>query len=191
MFEIESKAFIPTKELKRIIKLANKKFKFIKEEIKTDIYYSNQKKIIRIRKLNTLEKIVTFKKKILDNNNTVEINKEIEFKIDSINNFLTLIKELKFKKLYKKIKKSLIYQTNNLNVEINEIKNLGFFLEIEKIINNQNDIDLAKKEIDNIIKQFGLKENIETRPYSELLSLANQSKNNSLELELKVEITSP
>ncbi|MCD2419243.1 class IV adenylate cyclase, partial [Borreliella burgdorferi] len=143
---------------------------------KTDIYYSNQKKIIRIRKLNTLEKIVTFKKKILDNNHTVEINKEIEFKIDSINNFLTLIKELKFKKLYKKIKKSLIYQTNNLNVEINEIKNLGFFLEIEKIINNQNDIDLAKKEIDNIINQFGLKENIETRSYSELLSLANQSK---------------
>ncbi|PRQ92406.1 class IV adenylate cyclase [Borreliella burgdorferi] len=176
MFEIESKAFIPPKELKRIIKLANKKFKFIKEEIKTDIYYSNQKKIIRIRKLNTLEKIVTFKKKILDNNHTVEINKEIEFKIDSINNFLTLIKELKFKKLYKKIKKSLIYQTNNLNIEINEIKNLGFFLEIEKIINNQNDIDLAKKEIDNMISQFGLKENIETRPYSELLSLANQSK---------------
>lgn len=176
MFEIESKAFIPPKELKRIIKLANKKFKFIKEEIKTDIYYSNQKKIIRIRKLNTLEKIVTFKKKILDNNHTVEINKEIEFKIDSINNFLTLIKELKFKKLYKKIKKSLIYQTNNLNVEINEIKNLGFFLEIEKMINNQNDIDLAKKEIDNMINQFGLKENIETRPYSELLSLANQSK---------------
>ncbi|APS98895.1 adenylyl cyclase [Borreliella mayonii] len=176
MFEIESKAFIPPKELKRIVNLANKKFKFIKEEIKTDIYYSNQKKIIRIRKLNNLEKIVTFKKKILDNNNTIEINKEVEFKIDSINNFLILIKELKFKKLYKKIKKSLIYQTNNLNVEINEIKNLGFFLEIEKIINNQNDIDLAKKEIDNIINQFGLKENLETRPYSELLSLANQSK---------------
>ncbi|WNY63155.1 class IV adenylate cyclase [Borreliella carolinensis] len=176
MFEIESKAFIPPKELKRIIKLANKKFKFIKEEIKTDIYYSNKKKIIRIRKLNTLEKIVTFKKKILDNNNAIEINKEIEFKIDSMNNFLTLIKELKFKKLYKKIKKSLIYQTNNLNVEINEIKNLGFFLEIEKIINNQNDIDSAKKEIDNIIDQFRLKENLEIRPYSELLSLANQSK---------------
>ncbi|WKD01040.1 class IV adenylate cyclase [Borreliella americana] len=177
MFEIESKAFIPPKELKRIIKLANKKFKFIKEEIKTDIYYSNQKKIIRIRKLNTLEKIVTFKKKILDNNNNnIEINKEIEFKIDSINNFLILIKELKFKKLYKKLKKSLIYQANNLNIEINEIKNLGFFLEIEKIIKNQNDIDLAKKEIDNIINQFGLKKNLETRPYSELLSLANQSK---------------
>ncbi|WP_301409810.1 class IV adenylate cyclase [Borreliella tanukii] len=176
MFEVESKVFIPPKELKRIIKLANKKFKFIKEEIKTDIYYSNQKKIIRIRKLNTLEKIVTFKKKILDNNNTIEINKEIEFKIDSINNFLILMKELKFKKLYKKIKKSLIYQTNNLNVEINEIKNLGFFLEIEKIINDQNDIDLAKKEIGNIINQFGLKENIETRSYFELLSLANQSK---------------
>ncbi|WNZ73843.1 class IV adenylate cyclase [Borreliella garinii] len=176
MFEIESKAFIPQKELKRIIKLANKKFKFIKEEIKTDIYYSNLKKIIRIRKLNTLEKIVTFKKKILDNNNVIEINKEVEFKIDNINNFLILIKELEFKKLYKKIKKSLVYQTNNLNVEINEIKHLGFFLEIEKIINNQNDIDLAKKEIHNIINQFGLKKNIETRSYFELLSLTNQSK---------------
>nr|WP_267510445.1 class IV adenylate cyclase [Borreliella afzelii] len=152
MFEIESKAFIPPKELKRIIKLANKKFKFIKEEIKADIYYSNSKKIIRIRKLNTLEKIVTFKKKILDKNNAIEINKEVEFKI------------------------SLIYQTNNLNVEINEVKNLGFFLEIEKIINNQNDIDLAKKEINNIINQFGLKENLETRSYFELLSSTNQSK---------------
>ncbi len=147
MFEIESKAFIPPKELKRIIKLANKKFKFIKEEIKTDIYYSNP-----------------------------EINKEVEFKIDNVNNFLILLKELKFKKLYKKIKKSLIYQTNNLNVEINEVKNLGFFLEIEKIINNQNDIDLAKKEINNIINQFGLKENLETRSYFELLSSTNQSK---------------
>ncbi|ABH01995.1 class IV adenylate cyclase [Borreliella afzelii] len=176
MFEIESKAFIPPKELKRIIKLANKKFKFIKEEIKTDIYYSNPKKIIRIRKLNTLEKIVTFKKKILDKNNAIEINKEVEFKIDNVNNFLILLKELKFKKLYKKIKKSLIYQTNNLNVEINEVKNLGFFLEIEKIINNQNDIDLAKKEINNIINQFGLKENLETRSYFELLSSTNQSK---------------
>ncbi|SCW26652.1 class IV adenylate cyclase [Borreliella japonica] len=176
MFEIESKSFIPPKELKRIIKLANEKFKFIKEEIKTDIYYSNHKKIIRIRKLNTLEKIVTFKKKILDNSNTIEINKEVEFKIDNVNNFLILMKELKFKKLYKKIKKSLIYQTNNLNVEINEIKNLGFFLEIEKITNNQNDTDLAKKEIDSIINQFGLKENLETRPYFELLSLANQGK---------------
>nr|WP_267506440.1 class IV adenylate cyclase [Borreliella afzelii] len=176
MFEIESKAFIPPKELKRIIKLANKKFKFIKEEIKADIYYSNSKKIIRIRKLNTLEKIVTFKKKILDKNNAIEINKEVEFKIDNVNNFLILLKELKFKKLYKKIKKSLIYQTNNLNVEINEVKNLGFFLEIEKIINNQNDIDLAKKEINNIINQFGLKENLETRSYFELLSSINQSK---------------
>ncbi|MBB6042705.1 class IV adenylate cyclase [Borreliella yangtzensis] len=176
MFEVESKAFIPQKELKRIIKLANKKFKFIKEEIKTDIYYSNLKKIIRIRKLNTLEKIVTFKKKIIDNNNTIEINKEVEFKIDNINNFLILMKELKFKKLYKKIKKSLIYHINNLNVEINEIKNLGFFLEIEKIVTNQNDIDLAKREIASIINQLGLKENLETRSYFELLSLANQSK---------------
>ncbi len=63
MFEIESKAFIPTKELKRIIKLANKKFKFIKEEIKTDIYYSNQKKIIRIRKLKYSRKNCHIQKK--------------------------------------------------------------------------------------------------------------------------------
>ncbi len=72
------------------------------------------------------------KKKILDNNNAIEINKEVEFKIDNINNFLILIKELEFKKLYKKIKKSLVYQTNNLNVEINEIKNLGFFFRNRK-----------------------------------------------------------
>ena len=120
MLEIESKAFIPKNEIKRILKLANQKFKFIKEELKDDIYYHNTKKTIRIRKFNTSTEIVTFKTKYLDSD--IEINKEIEFRVDNINNFVLMLKEMDFKILYKKTKKSLIYKKENLTIEINEIK---------------------------------------------------------------------
>ncbi|AHH03725.1 Adenylate cyclase [Borrelia nietonii YOR] len=173
MFEIELKAFIPKNELKKILKLANQKFKFIKEEIKNDTYYSNTEKIIRIRKFNTSEEIVTFKIQSLEND--IEINREIEFKVDQINNFIFFLEEMNFKILYKKIKKSLIYQKGNLNIEINDIENLGFYLEIEKIIYDKNELSLAKTEIYETIKEFKLQNNIEKKSYFELI-LANQFK---------------
>ncbi|BCR21317.1 class IV adenylate cyclase [Borrelia miyamotoi] len=173
MFEIELKAFIPPHKIKEILKLANQKFKFIKEAIKEDTYYFNKEKIIRIRKLNDSEEIVTFKIKSLENE--IEINKEIEFKVDHIRNFISFLEQMDFKILYKKIKKSLIYKKRNLNIEINEIENLGFFLEVEKIIYNKNKLSLAKIEIHEIIKEFKLQENIEKKSYFELI-LANQAK---------------
>ncbi|AHH12751.1 Adenylate cyclase [Borrelia hermsii YBT] len=173
MFEIELKAFIPKNELKKILKLANQKFKFIKEEIKNDTYYSNTEKIIRIRKFNTSEEIVTFKIQSLEND--IEINREIEFKVDQISNFISFLEEMNFKILYKKIKKSLIYQKGNLNIEINDIENLGFYLEIEKIIYDKNELSLAKTEIYETIKEFKLQNNIEKKSYFELI-LANQFK---------------
>ncbi|AAX17221.1 class IV adenylate cyclase [Borrelia hermsii] len=173
MFEIELKAFIPKNKLKKILKLANQKFKFIKEEIKNDTYYSNTEKIIRIRKFNTSEEIVTFKIQSLEND--IEINREIEFKVDQINNFIFFLEEMNFKILYKKIKKSLIYQKGNLNIEINDIENLGFYLEIEKIIYDKNELSLAKTEIYETIKEFKLQNNIEKKSYFELI-LANQFK---------------
>ncbi|ACH94946.1 class IV adenylate cyclase [Borrelia recurrentis] len=168
MFEVELKAFIPKNRVKKIVKLANQKFQFIKEEIKNDIYYFNSKKIIRIRESNISKKIITFKIKSLEKD--IEINKEIEFKVDKIDNFISFIKELDFKILYKKIKKSLIYKKDNLNIEVNEIQNLGFFLEIEKIIDNKNELNLAKQEIYKTIQDFKLQNNIEKKSYFELLS---------------------
>ncbi|AHH10918.1 class IV adenylate cyclase [Borrelia coriaceae] len=173
MFEIELKAFIPKNKLKEILELANQKFKFIKEETKNDTYYCNKEKIIRIRKFNTSKEIVTFKIKSLEDN--IEINKEIEFQVDRIDNFISFLEEMDFKILCKKIKKSMIYKKNTLNIEINEIENLGFFLEIEKIIYDQNELNLAKKEIHETIKEFNLQNNIEKKSYFELI-LANQSK---------------
>ncbi|AHH08690.1 class IV adenylate cyclase [Borrelia anserina] len=173
MFEIESKACIPKNKIKKILKIANQKFKFIKKEIKDDTYYCNTEKVIRIRKSNIAEAIVTFKIKSLES--YIEINKEIEFKVDQINNFISFLEEMDFKILYKKIKKSLIYKKENLNIEINLIKNLGFFLEIEKIIHDKNELSLAKKEIYETIKEFKLQNNIEKKSYFELI-LANQLK---------------
>ena len=173
MFEVELKAFIPPQKIKRILKLVNEKFKFIKEEIKEDIYYSNKEKLIRIRKFNTSEKIITFKVKSLEKD--IEINKEIEFKVDNTDNFVYFLEQIDFTILYKKIKKSLIYKKRNINIEINEVENLGSFLEIEKIIYDKNKLSSAKTEIYAIIKELKLQNNIEKKPYFELI-LADQIK---------------
>ncbi|UER67868.1 class IV adenylate cyclase [Borrelia sp. BU AG58] len=167
MLEIESKAFIPKGKVKRILKLANQKFKFIKKELKEDVYYCNKKKTIRIRKFNSLTDVVTFKTKYLDND--TEVNKEIEFRVDNTNDFVRLLEEMEFKILYKKIKKSIVYKKENLTIEINEIENLGFFLEVEKIIKNRSELALAKAEIHEIIEDFQLENNIEKKSYFELL----------------------
>ncbi|UGQ17494.1 class IV adenylate cyclase [Borrelia sp. RT1S] len=168
MLEIESKAFIPKGEIKKILKLANRKFKFIREELKEDVYYCNTKQTIRIRKFNSSTDIVTFKNKLLDSD--IEINKEIEFGIDNANAFILLLEEMKFKLLYKKNKKSLIYRKEDLTIEINEIENLGFFLEVEKIIKDKSELALAKTEIYEIMEDLQLKNNIEKKSYFELLS---------------------
>ncbi len=173
MIEVEAKVKLNNVEearrkLKKIVRL-------IKKEKKSDDYYSlahskkYPKKSLRIRKRENHYEI-NFKQK-LSYIKGVHAKIESEFNVSDIKNFLKLIKDFGFKKWLTKYKTSEIYRIkNNFNVELNHVKSLGWFLEIEYLVKNENQIPKARKEILEIMKKLNISPNqIRKEGYTKML----------------------
>ena len=161
MIEVEAK--IKIQNPKEFRKLVNQLGKLIEKEEKIDDYYTLQKnksyprKSLRIRKKNGIHEI-NFKERI-SYKNGIHAKNEQEFQVTDINNFLALIADFGFKKWLTKIKHSEIYELkNNFHIEINHVKSLGWFLEIE-YLTEKNKIEKARKEIQKIIKKLSIEKN--------------------------------
>ncbi|MDO8460569.1 MAG: class IV adenylate cyclase [Nanoarchaeota archaeon] len=148
--------------------------KFIGIEKKIDDYYTLEelshypKKSLRIRKRKGQYE-VNFKQK-LSYINGAHAKKEYEFIIPDIKDFLDLIKEFGFKKWLHKEKISEVYEIKkNFHIEINHVKNLGWYLEIEYLA-TPSEIKEGRKEIDKIINKLGItNEPIIKQGYTKLL----------------------
>ncbi len=160
MIEVEAKAKIknPDEIRKKISEIA----KFVEKVEKLDDYYSLEsgknynKKSLRVRKTNG-EYQINFKQKI-SYIKGVHAKKETEFKVSDIKNFLELIKDFGFKKWLTKHKLSEVYEIKkNFHIEINYVKKLGWFVEIEYLSNLSN-IKKARSEVLAIAKKLGIKE---------------------------------
>lgn len=169
-FEIEAKTKI--KDLKAIKKSLKKFAIYHKKEIKIDSYYTLEnykkaypKKSLRIRKKGN-NRIVNFKHWI-DYKNGIHIKKEIEFTTANFKKFLSLLKEFGFKKWITKTKECYIYKYRKSTIELNKVKNLGWFIEIEYLC-SKNEIPKAIREIKSISKKLNLK-NFEEKGYTKQL----------------------
>jgi predicted adenylyl cyclase CyaB len=159
MIEVEAKAKIINPERFRI--LAQKIGHYKGKERKIDDYYtlenpkSYPKKSLRIRKKSSSHE-VNFKHTIFYENG-VHAKKETEFKISDIEGFVKLIHEFGFKKWLTKEKYTELYEIKkNLHIELNHVKNLGWFIEVEFLSNLKN-VQKAKKEVLEIMKKLGIK----------------------------------
>ncbi len=159
MIEVEAKIRIlnPDEIRKKIRAIA----KFSEKIKKADTYYTMEdlkgfpKKSLRVRKVNSHYKI-NFKSK-LSYLKGVHAKKEVEFSVSDIENFFELIKEFGFRKWLVKEKVSEIYKLKeNFHVELNNVKNLGWFLEIEYLV-KQNEVKKARAEVLSIMKKLGVK----------------------------------
>jgi len=173
MIEVEAKIKISNpKELReRISKITT----YRKKEVKIDHYYTLDKnkykyptKSIRVRKINNYYKI-NFKQK-LSYVKGVYAKDEREFEVTDIKNFLNLIKDFGFRLWLIKEKYSESYEIKkNFHIELNNVKNLGWFVEIEYLTDKKN-IEKARKKIQEIIKRLSLeKEEIIKEGYTKLL----------------------
>ncbi|MDO8508103.1 MAG: class IV adenylate cyclase [Nanoarchaeota archaeon] len=161
MIEVEGKVKIsdPAFFREKIKKLA----KFKKKEIKIDDYYTLEnlnhypKKSLRIRKKGSIYEI-NFKQS-LSFKNGIHAKDEHEFTLKSINPFLNLIKEFGFKHWLKKEKITELFEiSKNFHIELNHVKELGWFLEIE-YLSSKDQINSARMQVSNIIKKLGIKQN--------------------------------
>ncbi|MFH1377055.1 MAG: class IV adenylate cyclase [Candidatus Woesearchaeota archaeon] len=163
--EVETKAIVkdPGDMRKRIRKIAN----FTKKEKRGDDYFAIKqkgypKKAFRIRNTKTTH-VVNFKKRLKEYyDDYIVVKQEFEFELtdkEQMENFLALLKDLKFEEWIKKLKTSESYKhkkDKRLIIELNKVKHLGYFLEIEYLC-QEKEMKKAKKKIMGALKELGVK----------------------------------
>jgi len=156
MIEIEAKVKLVKDDLPRLKEQLEDDFKFIKHVKKIDFYYDVGKKIsVRIRHIGN-QKILTIKEK--ERGEGIEKNIELEWGIKSLDKLIT---SAGIKPKWYKEKSSEIYSGRGVSIELNEIKHLGFYLEIEAT---------SKAKLIETFKELGFNQKqFEKKYYLELL----------------------
>ncbi len=169
--EVEAKVRVDNiKEVERKIK---KIAKFIKKHKIEDTYYTFKtvngypEERFRIRKTDG-KYVINFKRR-KDLPFDIQAKEEFEFQIRDKKVFEEFLKEFNFKQFVHKIKESKIYRYKDINIEVNNVKHLGYFLEIE-ILCPKNKVREAKQKINRVLKLLKIKPSqIERRGYTRML----------------------
>ena len=102
----------------------------------------------------------------------VEINIENEFGVTDPDLFIQLMEKMGFEVYVEKEKTGFLFKDSDYSIELMKIRGLGDFVEIEKILQNpdNNEIAASERGIRKILKEIGIKEEkIEPRYYIEML----------------------
>lgn len=174
MIEVESKVFINPSRVEEIRAKIKKIGKYSGKELKVDDYYTLEsfekypEKSFRIRKVDGYY-IVNYKHPI-SYKNGVHAKNEVEFKTENVKDFLKTIKNLGFRKFIRKEKRCEIYKIEkNFQIELNNVKNLGWFVEIEYLTNAVG-VDKARDRVVRAFRELGFGEkDIVKRGYTKLL----------------------
>jgi predicted adenylyl cyclase CyaB len=161
---------------KRIKEIATPKSKGTKK----DDYFAIQKhgfpkKAFRIRALKDKYE-VCFKKKVKDlYDEDVVVKQEFEFTLkgkEEVEDLLALFIDLGFTEWVKKIKRNETYKykkNKTLSIEINHVKNLGYFMEMEYLC-QRKDAKKGKALIRKVLKELEIDPNqIDNTGYTKML----------------------
>jgi len=183
-FEVESKSRI-TNYL--ILKSKIKQLGvFVKKTVKNDDYYAlfpNNKvsnyplKAFRVRYDKSDGSYTINFKKLLKkvSSKEVVVKEEYEFIISDkhgLNNFFSLIKDLGFSKWITKTKTSEVYEHRKfrgVHLELNRVKGLGDFLEVELLVNKKSEILGAKRKVLSVLKELGVIDDVNNTGYTKML----------------------
>jgi len=180
--EVETKAQIPDSEVKKLREKIKKIAAFEKKGKKEDDYFAIKrplggypKKAFRIRASKD-EFEVNFKKWLKKHwTNDVVIKQEFEFKLrgrEQVSDLLALFKDLGFSEWVKKIKTNETYKWNKdqkVSIELNNVKHLGWFMEIERL-SKLSEIESARNKIREILRQLEIPANwIDNTGYTKML----------------------
>jgi len=177
--EVETKIRVknPAELRKKIQKIA----KFEKKENRSDDYFALKRKIrkhgypkkaFRIRhKPDKYE--INFKKRLYKYwDDYIVVKEEFEFETKNPDEFLALMFDLGFKQWIKKFKTSESYthkKDKRIIIEINKVKHLGYFMEIEYLC-QPHEMKMAKRKIMNVLKELGIeKKDVDNVGYTKRL----------------------
>ncbi|MAG01832.1 class IV adenylate cyclase [Candidatus Pacearchaeota archaeon] len=179
--EVETKVKIPSDEVAGLRDRIKKIARFKKKGQKVDDYFAicfndkYPKKAFRIRAMkDTFE--ITFKKWLRRYwTKEVVVKQEYEFKLKGkkeVENLLELFRDLGFEEWVRKTKRNetYVYKKNDrINIEINYVKHLGYFMEIEYLA-TKSEMKSARNNIMRVLKELGIpKKWINNKGYTKML----------------------
>jgi predicted adenylyl cyclase CyaB len=181
--EVETKVKIPDSEVKKLRDKIKQIAKFEKKGRKADDYFavrriiksSYPKKAFRIRATKD-EFEVNFKKWLRKLwTKDIVVKQEFEFKLkgkEEVEDLLALFKDLGFSEWVKKIKYNETYKYKKdprASIEINNVKHLGWFMEIE-YLSQPHEVDKAKKRIEEVLDDLKINRDwIDNTGYTKML----------------------
>jgi adenylate cyclase, class 2 len=181
--EVETKIKLDDSEVSQLRDKIKKIAKFTKGGKKVDDYFAIRRKIrsiypkkaFRVRAMKD-EFEVNFKKwmKKLWTHDIV-VKQEFEFKLkgkDEVADLLALFRDLGFREWVQKTKWNETYAYNKdkrLSIEINKVKHLGYFIEMEYLC-KENELEKARIRIREAMNVLGIKqEQIDNTGYTRML----------------------
>jgi len=137
---------------------------------KRDTYFSlpgKDKSEFRIRReahVNT----VTYKVKHRDAG--FEVNQEHEFTVDDADGFIDFSRYLGYEVFIEKHKQGDLYRFENAGIELSRVEGLGWFVEIEILVERQPEVQAARRKVREVLRMLAVsEEKIESRYYNEML----------------------
>ena len=144
--------------------------KFIKSERTIDTYYYDEKRdnlkpdekdrikeCFRVREADNKSKI-TYKVDHFAEKDIWLYSDEIETKIENPKSIKMIIEKLGLKQLVVIDNDKSVFETEEYEIELEEVKNLGIFLEVELKNDTGEDVELLKNKIRTFIKNMKLTE---------------------------------
>jgi adenylate cyclase, class 2 len=177
LIEVEVKAsvndFSDVKE--RLIQIGAVK---IKKEYQKDLYYNAPHKdfgvtdeALRIREISENDGrryILTYKGAKLDN--VSKTRKEIEVDVSESENTSLILENIGFKKAAIVKKERDIFHLDEFIITLDNVYNVGKFVEIETEANEDEDTSKSITKIFKIYKKLGIEEGFERRSYLEIMN---------------------
>ncbi len=174
VYEVEAKAWLDHPSV--VERLIRKIARFEKMEEKTDYYFTQSSPQhfpnddCRLRIIGETAKL-SFKNRRMVGK--TEINEEYELSLNNPLNLFRFLNRSGFRMFAIKHKKSKVYRQRNrpnAHLEINQVKNLGNFLEVEILGKTRADESSAMREIKKLFYALKIpEEKIEPRKYIDLL----------------------
>ena len=183
--EVETKVRLKDSEVKALRSRIQELADFDKKGKKVDDYFAVQqktypKKAFRIRRMKDRFE-VTFKRPFKKYyTNYIVVKREFEFTLDGkerVDDFVELFKDLGIKEWVQKVKKNETYKyrkDRSLSIEINKVKHLGYFMEIEYLC-QQKDVRKAQKKIMKLLEELGINlDQVDNTGYTKMLWKKNK-----------------
>jgi predicted adenylyl cyclase CyaB len=168
MLEVEAKIPISKTEYENLKKRLSKEGGPIKELVNTDTYYEKpHTAFIRVRQNQDKNVFGIKRRETIDG---IESNIEVEWGIKELGKWRALLSRLKIRPYIRKFKRSTIFRLDGFGIELNYVRHLGYYLEIERLVRSADEAVKVKNELIELFGKLGYSpKQFEPKPYLQLL----------------------